>query len=335
MFFNPTKNKGITASADTYLPSLENLSTVTDLYSYDYMEIFIPDNSAPKSLVFGSPNYFFDPNSTLDYRDGLLFGQGSSTQLTWTRQYTINPNNRLSNKSVILSNGGSFSYNGSSSARLITVTSNLSVPDGFGISLVLHYESLVIPSSWIGAVSTPTIRPILSTSTISQTNSYFTAAEVSCKIYSELGLQADYTEYSLHDLEGNSDNYEFRIFPKELFQDLEGEIFWIKDYKIELICPIYFPNSSTAATNVAIGYKSWVDLPDKSFSDNSLSYVQLARFIDIESNPIQRDYLDWLVGATKGFFDAEIFPGFSLGGILGIIVAVRVMLWILKMMAGG
>lgn len=47
------------------------------------------------------------------------------------------------------------------------------------------------------------------------------------------------------------------------------------------------------------------------------------------------DAASFLTTAAGGFLDAELFDGFTLGGILGIFIAVSVVMWLLKVFAGG
>lgn len=45
--------------------------------------------------------------------------------------------------------------------------------------------------------------------------------------------------------------------------------------------------------------------------------------------------LNWLGNAISGIMNVEIFPNFSLGGLLSVIVMIPIILWILKLVAGG
>ena len=47
------------------------------------------------------------------------------------------------------------------------------------------------------------------------------------------------------------------------------------------------------------------------------------------------DYGTWLVNAVGGFMNLELFPNFKIGGILSIIVAIPLVVWFLKLFAGG
>lgn len=43
----------------------------------------------------------------------------------------------------------------------------------------------------------------------------------------------------------------------------------------------------------------------------------------------------WLLNSVASFFNFEIFPGFSLGGVMGIVFAITVLIAVLKFVAGG
>lgn len=47
------------------------------------------------------------------------------------------------------------------------------------------------------------------------------------------------------------------------------------------------------------------------------------------------DYTSWMATAVGGFLDAEIFPNFTLGGVLGVLVALGLLVMFLKFFAGG
>lgn len=51
--------------------------------------------------------------------------------------------------------------------------------------------------------------------------------------------------------------------------------------------------------------------------------------------PIEHDYTSWLVKAVGGFLDTEIVPGFSIGGIFGVVLMIALLSYILKMFLGG
>lgn len=47
------------------------------------------------------------------------------------------------------------------------------------------------------------------------------------------------------------------------------------------------------------------------------------------------DWVSWLGTAVGGFFDFEIMPGFSLGGILAVVIMLGLVMTFLKFFAGG
>lgn len=47
------------------------------------------------------------------------------------------------------------------------------------------------------------------------------------------------------------------------------------------------------------------------------------------------DYSSWLTKAVGGFLGFEIFPGFSIAGVLGVIIGFAIFIWFLKVFAGG
>lgn len=53
------------------------------------------------------------------------------------------------------------------------------------------------------------------------------------------------------------------------------------------------------------------------------------------NNVFNGDWVGWLGSAVTGFFALEIFPNFTLGGVIGAIICVWIWLWILKVFAGG
>lgn len=56
---------------------------------------------------------------------------------------------------------------------------------------------------------------------------------------------------------------------------------------------------------------------------------------NITVNEFKGDYVAWLSSAIGGFMDSEIFPNFTIGGMLGVIVAIPLAVWFLKLFSGG
>lgn len=43
----------------------------------------------------------------------------------------------------------------------------------------------------------------------------------------------------------------------------------------------------------------------------------------------------WLLTSVGAFMNAELFPGFAIGGILAVLVAFPLAIWLLKVALGG
>lgn len=80
--------------------------------------------------------------------------------------------------------------------------------------------------------------------------------------------------------------------------------------------------SDSAKVNAQKIYFSFPDTP---------SYVNNLDVITLE----EMDMTSWLSTATKGFLDFELWDNFTLGGILAILVTIPLMIWVLKLFAGG
>lgn len=56
---------------------------------------------------------------------------------------------------------------------------------------------------------------------------------------------------------------------------------------------------------------------------------------EIDNSMYYKDYTSWVSEAVGGFFDFNVFPGFSLGGIVITVMSFAIAIWLLKMFAGG
>lgn len=54
-----------------------------------------------------------------------------------------------------------------------------------------------------------------------------------------------------------------------------------------------------------------------------------------DNDAYYRDYTSWVAMAVGGFFDFQVFPGFTLGGIVITCISFAVAIWLLKIFAGG
>lgn len=77
-------------------------------------------------------------------------------------------------------------------------------------------------------------------------------------------------------------------------------------------------------------------------TDNAdLSYT-MEEYLDISNGftfemdiPEPVDMSLWLITSVGAFMNAELFPGFALGGLLAVIIAFPIVVWFLKILAGG
>lgn len=67
-----------------------------------------------------------------------------------------------------------------------------------------------------------------------------------------------------------------------------------------------------------------------SFPDTN-SYVDGIERLSFEDV----DLTSWLANATKGFLDFQLWENFTIGGVLAILVTIPLMIWVLKLFAGG
>lgn len=65
------------------------------------------------------------------------------------------------------------------------------------------------------------------------------------------------------------------------------------------------------------------------------SYFSYARSLGGGDGFIDVNFSTWIANAVTGFFDVELFPGFSLGGIFAIIISILIAVVFLKLFAGG
>lgn len=73
--------------------------------------------------------------------------------------------------------------------------------------------------------------------------------------------------------------------------------------------------------------------PGIFFGDNWYSILnggQIGGNVDYEI-----DFSSWLITAVGGFMNAELFPGFAIGGIFAVMVAFPLVIWFLKLVLGG
>lgn len=96
---------------------------------------------------------------------------------------------------------------------------------------------------------------------------------------------------------------------------------------INVTVPMYDTSRATAEKG-STEWRMW-SLPVAS------KYIKTTDLYQIINESIVKDYTSWLAEATGGFLDAEIFPGFTIGGVMGTLIAFSVVMLFLKLFAGG
>lgn len=72
------------------------------------------------------------------------------------------------------------------------------------------------------------------------------------------------------------------------------------------------------------------------FSDEAYQAAYDADLVEpFDATDYYADYTGWVATAISGFFDTQIFPGFTLGGIVLMVLAFAIVIWMLKIFAGG
>lgn len=77
---------------------------------------------------------------------------------------------------------------------------------------------------------------------------------------------------------------------------------------------------------VETGYNTIVNIDEVTRSLQGESKIEMPDYVDIGS---------WLAKGVSGFFDAQIAPGISLGGVLAVFVAFGVTMYLIKLFLGG
>lgn len=78
------------------------------------------------------------------------------------------------------------------------------------------------------------------------------------------------------------------------------------------------------------------NVPFSSLYIDSLDYMSFYNYvIPNVVIPKPTDMTSWLVTSVGAFVNAEIFPGFAIGGILAVLIALPLAIWLIKIILGG
>lgn len=77
-----------------------------------------------------------------------------------------------------------------------------------------------------------------------------------------------------------------------------------------------------------------IELLNANLTPSQWGQIQIAKLQPTQVN-IDYDMTTWLITAVGSFMNAELFPGFAIGGILAVLVAFPIVVWFLKVVLGG
>lgn len=96
-------------------------------------------------------------------------------------------------------------------------------------------------------------------------------------------------------------------------------------------------NSPLKATGIDVSFPVYER--DFEVGDLNLAYPDFTRYISkfrgVGNIDVNADFTGWIATATSGFLNFELFPNFSIGGVLAILVGFSLVILFLKIFAGG
>lgn len=328
-FFVFIPKQGISASADDF-ESID-YQTYADCFAYDYLLYYVDGRPTLGSYYLGNNDFW----RVRDFGNPSIAYDGAyPNQLVWSRDCEVN-SSRLIDISLDLPRG-SFDFLGEVSLGYsATYSRKFNPSSGDFVTLELYYDSVVLPRA---------LRPYITAgngvyvgfnynggtgSIVGPGTPY--SNSLRADLFNENGFvgQVDYTLYR------SSGNTGY-IFQSVLFDSYEGDLFFLNNCVVTLTFEV---SSSWAPGDKAVGftYRSYLIYPSRSLTLNASDYLSTAGIapFNYDGSIEEVDITSWLGNAAASFFNMEIFPSISLGGIVGVIIAVCVSIWILKFIAGG
>ena len=80
-------------------------------------------------------------------------------------------------------------------------------------------------------------------------------------------------------------------------------------------------------------YTSKISL--NSYNFGASEFLQYEVYENNIMSRVEVDTTSWLITAVGAFMNAELFPGFAIGGIFAVMVAFPLVIWFLKVVLGG
>lgn len=158
-----------------------------------------------------------------------------------------------------------------------------------------------------------------------------------------------YSRSGSFDIKGGTSSTSFNPFVS-LGDGSHGEYIWFSDLSIQIgiSCTdltygyisgvtMNMPYYTSAVVAEHSSIKQWMiskGIYDSEVGSNDPTICPTCPICPGDTN-INVSYTDWLTTAIGGFFDFELFPGFSFGGVIAIVFILLFVIWVLKVIAGG
>lgn len=351
------KNNTISASADYKgsVPTSGNMDVYMDMFQPDYVHLY-PDmyvNGTLQQYLFNTFDYYTNPS--LDATQWFM--QIKSPQLSTqagTSYVTPSSSNRIATKATLGAN--------STAVRAINLNYDFDNLGSFDLSfaytkslkneyfpfylrntqstyqlyyLDFYYDNLVIPRAFLNDSNLMPFRPYVSLYyrsggdfTSKKTGIQVTSLSYTGKLYNEYGFLQTYDNSTYYP--SGTGCY---LFDPIFFSEYVGDLLWFTDLTIRV--QFGFPAQTTY---FSFDYTSMLARKSENLTFNALNYLREARFVSnaTDAKPeYSYNYTGWMSNMLTGIMDSEILPGFSLGGLLGVIIISVLAIWILKLFAGG
>lgn len=351
------KNNTISVSADYKgsVPTSADMTVYMDMFQPDYVHLY-PDmyvNGTLQQYLFNTVDYYTNLSLTAtQYFMQVKSPQvSSSTAVAYT---SISGSNRIAAKATLAANSTdvraieldydfdnlgafdlSFAYTKSLKNEYFPFYLRNTQTSGQSYYLDFYYDNLIIPRVFFNDSKLMSFRPYVSL--FYRSSGDFSATKTGIEISSLSYTGELYNESGyLHTFE-NSTHYPSGtgcyLFERLFFSDYVGELMWLTNLTIRI--HFYFPAQTTY---FSFDYTSMLSRKSENLTFNAMDYLRNARFVSNATDPrpeYNYNYTGWMSNMLTGIMDSEIFPGFSLGGLLGVIIICVLAIWILKLFAGG
>lgn len=204
------------------------------------------------------------------------------------------------------------------------------------IDFTINFQDVYIDSAQLNLIPQLTIKT--NSTNIEQqfyatySYTYFDVSDYSMKTHTET--------QPIELIKGNFDNSDFYTYDLQtLFENLlSGNTFDSEygnhyGYFYEFIFNVQSLDGLSSSNTLEIGLSQMSVLPNYHTIHASIfdSYIAGIDIVD----PTEVSIFDWLIDSIGSFMNTEIFPNFSIGVLLGTIVAIPLLIYILRLFMGG